>query len=95
MIKTIDKKRSFEGAESQVVPRRLRQKTCVPRNETIAQQRIAHTVVTSIWADGSPGPLTFVFPEKGISQALLDELNREFVGEAFCMTSGAAGMSLH
>ena len=71
--------------------RRLRTKTSVPRADNISGGRQAHTVVTSVWSDGTQGPLTIVFSDEKIIQKLMEELNEEFEGEAFVMQSGFSG----
>ena len=71
--------------------RRLRSKTSVPRADNISGGRQAHTVVTSVWSDGTQRPLTIVFSDKKIIQKLIEELNEEFEGEAFVMQSGFSG----
>ena len=71
--------------------RRLRTKTSVPRADNISGGRQAHTVVTSVWSDGTQGPLTIVFSDKKITQKLMEELNEEFEGEVFVMQSGFSG----
>jgi hypothetical protein len=77
---------------NKVIPnRRLRSKTSVPRADNISGGRQAHTVVTSVWSDGTQGPLTIVFSDKKITQKLIEELNEEFEGEAFVMQSCFSG----
>ena len=48
----------------------------------IVQQRMPHTCVTSIWGDGTPGPLTFVFGEGTFPADKIETLNKKFEGEA-------------
>jgi hypothetical protein len=70
------------------IRRRLSKKTPAPATDTISMGLQDFTVITSIWSDGTQGPLTIVFSHNSTSQELLDKLNDEFEGEVFLMKSG-------
>ena len=75
---TAAKKRRREGLEEKdevfVVP--------------IIQNRMPHTCTTSIWGDGTAGPLTVVFGEGQFSQKLIDDINARYEGQVYVMMSG-------
>lgn len=68
--------------------KRLKKKTQVLGPDTSSRGLQGFTVITSIWSDGTQGPLTIVVDDKSMSQKLLEELNDEFEGEVFLMQSG-------
>jgi hypothetical protein len=70
------------------IRRRLTKKTTPPETDTIGMGLQDFTVLTSIWSDGTQGPLTIVVSDKNMSQKFLGELNDEFEDEAFLMKSG-------
>jgi len=47
-----------------------------------------HTVTTSIWGNGDPGPITIVLGEGVFPTNLIDSLNKKYEGQVYVMTSG-------
>jgi len=60
------------------------------RNYTVVDARMPHTVTTSVWSDGTPGPLYVVFAGNTVSQTMLDKVNTKYVGRLFATTSNKA-----
>ena len=62
------------------------------RNHTsidpIAENRLGHTVCTSLWGDGTPGPLIVVVGEYTLKDADVKELNEKHAGRLFVISSG-------
>ena len=54
----------------------------------VQQSRMAHTCVTSTWADGTPGPLVFFFSEGSFSAKAIAAINKKFRGKAWASTTG-------
>ena len=53
--------------------------TCQPN---VAEGRIPHTTCTSIWADGTYGPLLMVLPPGMVSQPRINAINEKYGGVA-------------
>ena len=70
-----------DGAPAAQRPRGGREKD--PEEITkpaVYQDRVPHTTVTSIWANGEPGPLVMVILHGSIGEAAIEELNRKYAG---------------
>ncbi len=53
----------------------------------VANARMPHTTTTSLWGDGTPGPLTVVFEDGAVPQKRLDQINEKYRGRLFAFCS--------
>ena len=59
------------------------------RLDPIKDQRKSITIVTSTWANGSPGPLAICAAEGMISEKIRTSLNNKYKGQLLIMSSGS------
>ena len=65
------------GTAADASRKRLRQ---APVHDPVSNARLPHTLCTSTWSDGTPGPLLSVWKEGTISHATMQKLNSRFAG---------------
>ena len=86
-------------SEEQMVPRNQKRKRDTTNGDMddaevvrplVKRNRMAYTVVTSIWGDGTPGPIAIHFSQDaGITHAVMQELNTQFRGRMWVCSSNS------
>ena len=71
------KQPSSPGTAADASRKRLRQ---APVHDPVSNARLPHTLCTSTWSDGTPGPLLSVWKEGTISHATIQKLNTRYAG---------------